>query len=83
MAYLRHAPNADEDEETAGLVAARLLEQPDDPDRLDRIRTGAGADRLRTTPWIDPEDLGRCLEVDRFDFAMRVKLEDGVAVLEV
>ncbi len=72
---------ADEDEETAGLIAARLLEQPDDPDRLDRIRTGAGADRLRTTPWIDPEDLGRCLDVDRFDFAMRVKIEDRVAVL--
>lgn len=72
---------ADEDEETAGLIAARILEQPDDPGRLDRIRTGAGARRLRTTPWIDPEDLNRCLEIDRFDFTMRARLENGLAVL--
>jgi 2-phosphosulfolactate phosphatase len=72
---------ADEDEETADLVAARLLEQPDDPDRLTRIKSGTGANRLRTTPWIDPEDLERCLEIDRFGFAMRAKIEHGVAVL--
>ncbi|MEA3501466.1 MAG: 2-phosphosulfolactate phosphatase [Actinomycetota bacterium] len=72
---------ADEDEETADLVASRLLERADDPGRVGRIRDGAGAERLRTTRWIDPEDLARCLDVDRFDFAMRAKLEDEVAVL--
>jgi 2-phosphosulfolactate phosphatase len=72
---------ADEDEETAGLISEHIRGDSIDPNRLDRIRSGAGADRLRTTPWIDPEDLERCLEVDRFNFAMRVKLEDGVAVL--
>lgn len=72
---------ADEDEETADLIANQLLGRPDDPERLDRIRSGAGAHRLRTTPWIDPDDLERCLAIDRFDFAMRARLEDGVAVL--
>ncbi len=72
---------ADEDEETADLIASRLLGRSDDPERLSRIRAGAGAQRLRTTPWIDPGDLERCLAVDRFDFAMRVKLERGVTVM--
>ena len=72
---------ADEDEETAGLIESRLLGHPDDPDRIDRVRSGTGAERLNTTPWIDPRDLDRCPEVDRFGFAMRVRLEDGVAVL--
>jgi len=72
---------ADEDEETAGLIESRLLGHPDDPERIDRVRSGAGAERLSTTQWIDPRDLDRCLEVDHFDFAMRVRLEYGVAVL--
>ena len=72
---------ADEDEETAGLIEDRLLRQLDDPYRIDRIRSGTGAERLSTTPWIDPSDLDRCLEVDRFNFAMQVELEKGVAVL--
>ncbi len=72
---------ADEDEETAGLIASRLLRQPDDANRIDRIRSGSGAERLNNTPWIDPNDLDRCLEVDRFNFAMRAKIDKGVAVL--
>ena len=72
---------ADEDEETAGLIESRLLGHPDDPDRIDRVRSGTGAERLITTPWIDPRDLDRCLDVDRFGFAMRVRLEEGLAVL--
>ena len=72
---------ADEDEETAGLIATRILEQPDDHDLLNRIRSGTGADRLMTTTWIDPEDLDRCLEVDRFNFAMRASIEDSLVVL--
>ena len=72
---------ADEDEETSGLIESRILRLPDDPERLDRIRSGAGARRLTTTSWIDPEDLDRCLEVDRFDFAMRAEMGDGMVVL--
>lgn len=72
---------ADEDEETAGLIESRILGLPDDPERLDRIRSGIGAERLTTTPWIDPEDLDRCLEIDRFDFAMRVRVESEDVIL--
>ena len=54
---------------------------PDDPERLDRIRSGTGAERLTTTPWIDPEDLDRCLDIDRFNFAMRVRPEGEAVVL--
>ena len=72
---------ADEDEETAGLMESRLLERPDDQDRLERIRSGTGAERLLTTPWIDPADLERCLEIDRFHFAMQATLEDRQAIL--
>lgn len=72
---------ADEDEETAGLIESRLRGMPDDAERLDRIRSGEGADRLRTTPWIDPEDLESCLEVDRFSFAMRARAEGEAVVL--
>ena len=73
--------SADEDEETAALIEDRLLGRLEDPGRIERIRSGTGAERLSTTPWIDPSDLDRCLEVDRFRFAMRVELETGVAVL--
>jgi 2-phosphosulfolactate phosphatase len=72
---------ADEDEETAGLIADRILGRADDPARISRIQTGKGAARLRTTAWIDPEDLVRCLEVDRYPFALRARLDEGVATL--
>ncbi|MEN8113166.1 MAG: 2-phosphosulfolactate phosphatase [Actinomycetota bacterium] len=72
---------ADEDEETAGLIADRLRLRRDDPNRLTRIRSGEGAERLRSTPWIDSHDLDLCLDIDRFSFAMRTQLEDGVPVL--
>ncbi len=72
---------ADEDEETADLIAERLLGTPDDAGRLRRLRTGEGAARLRSTPWIDPADLECCLEIDRHPFTLRAQWEDGVATL--
>lgn len=72
---------ADEDEETAGLVSDRLLRRPDDGQRLDRLRAGKGAERLRTTPWIDPADLECCLEIDRHSFALRAVLDRGIPTL--
>lgn len=72
---------ADEDEETADLIADRLTHRPNDPDRLTRIRSGEGAERLRSTPWIDSHDLDLCLHVDLFGFAMRAKMEHGTPVL--
>lgn len=69
------------DEETADLIADRILGRADDPHRINRVRSGEGATRLRSTPWIDPEDLERCLEIDRFSFALRAGLEDGIRTL--
>lgn len=70
-----------EDEETADLIADRLLGSPHDPNRLHRMASGAGGLRLRASPWVDPRDLGHCLERDRFSFAMRARIEDGLANL--
>ncbi|MFI6376519.1 2-phosphosulfolactate phosphatase [Streptomyces sp. NPDC050546] len=64
-------------------------------DRLlagDRVDPGPCLHRARTSPAADDLRSGRrrgahqadvdlCLEVDRFDFAMKVRLEDGMAVL--
>jgi len=72
---------ADEDEETAGLIADRIAGHPDDPGMIKRIRSGQGARRLRSTLWIDPRDLDRCLATDRFGFALRASAENGVAEL--
>ena len=72
---------ADEDEETADLISDRILSRADDPLRTNRIRGGGGATRLRSTPWIDPEDLARCLDIDRFSFALRARLNEGVVTV--
>ena len=72
---------ADEDEETGGLLSDRILELADDPYRIDRIRRGEGAKRLASTAWIDPADLERCLDTDRFDFALRAVITDGIPSL--
>jgi 2-phosphosulfolactate phosphatase len=73
---------ADEDEETADLIAARVIGRPGDPGIVARIRAGEGAHRLTTTPWIDGNDLDLCLDVDRFVFALRARITEGVTVLE-
>ena len=72
---------ADEDEETGDLISDRILGLTDDPHRIRRIRKGKGATRLRSTPWIDPADLARCLDVDRFSFALLAGINDGVPTL--
>ena len=72
---------ADEDEETGDLISDRILERADDPHRIDRIRSGAGTRRLESTPWIDPADVLHCLDIDRFDFALRSLIIDGVPML--
>ena len=72
---------ADEDEETAGLISDRILGRADDPMRISRIQGGGGATRLRSTLWVDPEDLARCLDVDRFPFALRARLNEGVVTV--
>jgi len=72
---------ADEDEETADLISDRILGRADDAQRIDRIQSGEGAARLRSSAWIDPADLTYCLDVDRFQFALRAGFDGGVATL--
>ncbi|MEU1335631.1 2-phosphosulfolactate phosphatase [Streptomyces sp. NPDC005865] len=58
-------------------------ERPDPGPYLHRARTSSAADDLRgeRRGGTHPDDVALCLEVDRFDFAMRVGLEEGLAVL--
>jgi len=73
---------ADEDEETAGLIADRIIGRPADPETVARVRSGEGAHRLRATPWIDPLELDLCLAVDRFAFTLEAHIQGGVPTLE-
>ncbi|MEU6521822.1 2-phosphosulfolactate phosphatase [Streptomyces sp. NPDC046924] len=63
----------------------RLLtgDHPDPGPYLHRADTSPAADDLRgeRRRGAHPADVGLCLEVDRFDFAMKVGLEEGTAVL--
>ncbi|MEG3629609.1 2-phosphosulfolactate phosphatase [Streptomyces poriticola] len=63
----------------------RLLagERPGSGPYLQRARTSPAADDLRTglRRGAHPADVELCLEADRFDFAMKVGLEEGMAVL--
>ncbi|MFI8287515.1 2-phosphosulfolactate phosphatase [Streptomyces sp. NPDC085614] len=61
-----------------------LAGEPRDPlPYLHRARTSPAADDLRRgrRRGAHPTDVDLCLEVDRFDFAMKVGLEEGMAVL--
>lgn len=63
----------DEDELTGDLIAARLTGAPIDLDHLTAtVLDGTGTERLRAADWIDDRDIERCLEIDRFDFLLRV-----------
>ncbi|WAU81984.1 2-phosphosulfolactate phosphatase [Streptomyces sp. Qhu-G9] len=63
----------------------RLLagDRPDPGPYLHRARASQAADdlRLERRRGAHPTDVDLCLEVDRFDFAMKVGLEAGMAVL--
>ena len=43
------------------------------------ILAGGEAPRFldRARPWLHPEDLDIALDIDRYDFAIRVTMEDG------
>ncbi len=74
---------AEEDEACAdyleGLVLGREVEQHP----LEVAFSGSGGRRLRhpSATWAHPADLGLCLAVDLFDFAMQVEEEDGLVLL--
>lgn len=67
--------DGDEDRALADYLAARLEgHRPDPGPYLERVRT-SDAGRLfgrADHPWLPAEDLDRCTEIDRFDFALPV-----------
>jgi 2-phosphosulfolactate phosphatase len=78
--------DGDEDLAAAELIAARLKGEDPDPRRFTaRVATSdagrnfvpGGAD------WAQPEDLAHCIEVDRFDHALRAQPRPELRAIEV
>ncbi|MGH8934959.1 MAG: 2-phosphosulfolactate phosphatase [Acidimicrobiia bacterium] len=73
---------ADEDEACADHLEALLLGRAGDGRaRLEAAFRGNGGRRLWEAGWAHPADLGLCLALDLFDFAMKVEEDDGLVVL--
>lgn len=77
--------DGDEDTACADLIEAHLRGQK--PDHLsieNRVRESSHGRRFTEPKHIafPAEDLKACLEIDRFDFAMKVHREDGLCVLK-
>lgn len=70
-----------EDDMTAEFIAARVRGDTPDAD-IGRILRSDSAQRLRTAAWADSHDLELCLDVDRFDFAMRAEADADVVRLQ-
>jgi len=60
-----------EDDATADYLEALLTRGSSALPNVSQLRSGEPGTRLRTASWAHPDDLDLCLEVDRFDFAMR------------
>jgi hypothetical protein len=69
---------SDEDEACARYIAARLVEAPTD---IAAILASIWAGEDKNWPeWFPRRDAELACEVDRFDFALPVKREDGLLV---
>jgi 2-phosphosulfolactate phosphatase len=70
----------DEDELCAIHLRNRLEGRPSDPEAVRRlILAGAEVARFHdpARPHLHPEDVETALDIDRYDFAIRVRIEDG------
>jgi 2-phosphosulfolactate phosphatase len=70
----------DEDELCAIHLRNRLEGRPGDPDAVRRlILAGGEVGRFYdlTRPYLHPEDVDIALDIDRYDFAVRVEFENG------
>jgi 2-phosphosulfolactate phosphatase len=70
----------DEDELCAIHLRNRLEGRPGDPEAIRRlILAGGEVGRFHdpARPYLHPEDVEIALDIDRFDFAVRVEFEDG------
>jgi 2-phosphosulfolactate phosphatase len=76
----------DEDELCAMHLRNRLEGRPGDPEAVRRlVLAGGEAPRFHdpTRPYLHPEDMDIALDVDRFDFAVRVEIEDRRPVARI
>jgi 2-phosphosulfolactate phosphatase len=76
----------DEDELCTIHLRNRLEGRPSDPDAIRRlILAGGEVERFRdpARPYLHPEDVDIALNVDRYDFAVRVNFEDGRPVARI
>ncbi len=76
----------DEDELCAIHLRNRLEGRPGDADAVRRLILAGGEvvrfhDRAR--PYLHPEDVDIALDIDRYDFAVRVNFEDGRPVARI
>ena len=70
----------DEDELCAIHLRKRLESRPGDPDAVRRlILAGGEVKRFHdpARPYLHPENVDIALDMDRYDFAIRVEFEDG------
>jgi 2-phosphosulfolactate phosphatase len=74
--------SADEDEACADHLEALILRRGgNERAGLEAALRGNGGRLLGESGWAHPADLGLCLALDLFDFAMKVEEEDGLVVL--
>jgi 2-phosphosulfolactate phosphatase len=76
----------DEDELCAIHIRNRLEGRPGDADAIRRlILAGGEVGRFHDTarPYLHPEDVDIALDIDRYDFAVRVDFEDGRPVARI
>jgi 2-phosphosulfolactate phosphatase len=76
----------DEDELCATHLRNRLEGRPGDPDAIRRlILAGGEVGRFHdpARPYLHPADVDIALDIDRYDFAIRVEFEDGRPVARV
>jgi 2-phosphosulfolactate phosphatase len=76
----------DEDELCAIHLRNRLEGRPGDPDAVRRlILAGGEVGRFHdlSRPYLHPEDVEIALDIDRYDFAIRVEFEDGRPVARI
>ena len=74
---------SDEDEHCGMYLRNRLEGRSPDPEALRKLIMAGGATQKffdEAQPQFHPRDVGLALEVDRYDFAMRVTREDGLLV---
>jgi 2-phosphosulfolactate phosphatase len=75
----------DEDELCAIHLPNRLEGRPGDADAIRRLILAGEVGRFHdpARPYLHPEDVDIALDIDRYDFAVRVNFEDGRPIARI